>query len=247
MSKSKPASNASKSSALEAGKLALYTVEEKDGEVVKEAIPQNTYRVVGDEVLTENLDAECWAKALATGAKTKDEALSIYAKLRAEELAGQVTIKETKALALEERRLSAGAPESAYQTRIVWKRRYSLMWDFLFWQILLSVSGVGLFLGLLAMGQDSRWWPGLLPLVIISACLQLSPVMFYGLGKLFVGRVSYTQALGMTAVLLISLGGLIGIQTLMEKKSPRWLQASLNRAVETEAAPGVSEPASEEF
>ena len=248
MPKRKKATVDSKPIGIENGKLALYAVEEKDGKIIKEVIPQqDTYRLVGDEVLTENLDPECWAKALAAGVKTKDEALSVYAKLRAEELAESVDVKENKAKALEVRRLTAGAPESSYQTKIIYKRRFSLMWDFLFWQILLSVSGVGLFLGLLAMGQDSRWWPGLLPLVVVSACLQLLPVIFYGLGRWLMGRVSYIQALGFAAVMLISFGGLIGIQTLMEKKSPRWLQATLDRAVETETAPGIPATTSEEF
>lgn len=233
MAKSKKTSATNQSLKPEVGSSPLYALEEEGGKIVRKPILQNTYRKVGDEVLTEQLDPECWAKALATGVKTKDEALSMYAKMRAEDLAGEVSLKESKALALEERRLVAGAPDSDFETKIVWKKRFSLMWDFLFWQILLSVSGVGLFLALLAMGQDSRWWPGLLPLVVISACLQLSPVICYGFGKFLLGRMSYTRALGVTAVILVSLSALIGVQTMMGKSSPRWLQAALNRAVET--------------
>ena len=62
------------------------------------------------------------------------------------------------------------------------------MWDFLFWQILLSVSGVGIFLILLAMGTDARWWPGLLPLVVVSACMQLFPIIFYVIGQAALGQ-----------------------------------------------------------
>ena len=217
----------------EGAKPVLYALEEKDGEVVKKKIPQKTFQLVGDEVLSEKLDPECWAKALATGVKTRDEALSVYAKLRAEALTEKVTIKESKAIALEERRLVAGAPESHSQSRVVWRRGFSLIWDFLFWQVLLSVSGVGLFLVLLAMGQESSWWPGILPLVVISACLQLLPVVFYGLGKLILEKITYPQALGTAAVLLVSLSAVIGIQTMTGKKSPRWLQAILHDKVET--------------
>ncbi|MGJ8723327.1 MAG: hypothetical protein ACSHYB_02125 [Roseibacillus sp.] len=225
----------------------LYALEVGDGKVIKRPTSSDAYQVVGDEVLTEKLDPRCWAQALAEGAKTKDEALSIYAKIRAEELAGKVTVEETKAKALEERKLAAGLPESHYQTRIVWRKRYSLVWDFLFWQILLSVSGVGLFLVILAMGTDSRWWPGLLPLVVVSACLQLSPMAFYGLGKLLVGKVRYTQALAATAVALIALGGVMGVQNLMGKKSPRWIQFVVDKTVEEQREPESVVMSGEEF
>lgn len=215
----------------------LYALEEGDGKIVKRPVSKSAYRVVGDELLNETLDPECWAKALASGAKTKDEALSVYAKLRSEDLAGRVTLEESKAKALEVRRLVAGAPESDYQTKIVWRKRFSLMWDFLFWQILLSVSGVGLFLVILAMGSDSRWWPGLLPLVVVSVCLQFSPLFFLGLGKLLVGQMRYTQALAATAVVLIAVGGLVGIQTLMDKRNPRWVQSVIDRTIGEVAPP----------
>ena len=225
----------------------LYALEVGDGGVVKRPVSSNAYRVVGDEVLAEKLDPRCWARALATGAKTKDEALSVYAKMRSEELAGKVTEEETKAKALEARKLAAGATESDFETRIVWRRRYSILWDFVFWQVLLSVSGVGLFLVILAMGTDSRWWPGLLPLVVVSACLQLSPMIFYGMGRLLFGKVRYTQALAATAVAMIGLGGVMGIQTLMEKRSPRWVQYMVDRTIEKHAEPESAELGSEEF
>lgn len=211
----------------------LFALEDCGGND-EERIREQTYRLVGDEVLTEKLDPECWAKALAAGGVTKDSALSIYAQIRSEELTGKTTLKETKATALEVRRLAAGLSEVNPQTQIVWKKKFSLMWDFLFWQVLLSISGVGLFLALLAMGTDSRWWPGLMPLVVVSAFLQLLPVLFFGAGKVLVGRISYIQALGATAVVLITLGGYMGIQTMTEKRSPRWLQLALNKAVEHE-------------
>lgn len=225
----------------------LFALEEKGGKIIKKAVPQNAYRLVGDEVLGEKLDPECWAKALATGVKTRDEALGIYAKLRADDLAEKVTVKETKAMALEERRLVAGASDSESHSRAGWQRGFSLVWDFLFWQVLLSVSGVGLFLTLLAMGSDSRWWPGLLPLVVVSAGLQLLPIFCYGAGKWLFGRMSYTKALGVTAVALISVGALIGIQTLIGKKSPRWLEVALDRAVEAEAVFEEAQILDEEF
>ncbi|WP_411847699.1 hypothetical protein AAFN60_10875 [Roseibacillus persicicus] len=230
---------------IDEGQLTLFTLDDpKDAE---EAIPEGAYRVVGDEVLAQRLDPECWAKALAGGGRTKDSALSLYAKLRAEALAENLNWKESKARALELRKLTAGAPESHFQTRIVWRKRFSLMWDFLFWQILLSVSGVGLFLALLAMGPDSRWWPGLLPLVVVSAFLQLSPVLFFALGKLIVGRVSYSQALGLTAICLISLGGYFGVQTMMGKQAPSWLVATIDKSVEMEPEEASPEPYDEEF
>lgn len=213
--------------------LTLFTLEEGKSEG-KEVLLERSYRVVGDEVLNQKLDPECWAKALAAGGKTKDAALSMYAQIRAEELVEKTNHKESKASALEKRKLASAVPDSHYQTRIIWRKNFSLMWDFLFWQILLSVSGVGLFLVLLAMGTDSKWWPGLLPLVIVSAFLQLSPVIFYGLGKLLIGRVSYTQALGVTAIMLISLGSYMGVQTMTDKRSPRWVQLALNQAIEIE-------------
>ncbi len=75
-------------------------------------ILEQTYRLVGDEVLTEKLDPECWAKALAAGGRTKDSALSIYAQIRAEELAEEATLKQSKASALEQRRLAAGLADA---------------------------------------------------------------------------------------------------------------------------------------
>ena len=228
------------------GRLKLYTVDEKDGEEIREPISQGAYRVVGDEVLQENLDPECWAKALAAGAKTRDEALGVYAKIRAENLAEQVSEKEYKAKALEVRRLSAGISE-APQTRIVWKRSFSLMWDFLFWQILLSVSGVGLFLVLLAVGPGSSWWPGLLPVVVVSACLQLFPIGSYLMGKLLVGRVRYSQALGFSAICLIGLGSLMSVQAIMGKKPPHWLTSVIERAAKPEASVSFETLSDEEF
>lgn len=247
MSRNKKANQAARAKKADDGEPKLYALEEGDGKIIKRPVSQNAYRVVGDELLNETLDPECWAKALASGAKTKDEALSVYAKLRAEDLAGKVTLEESKAKALEVRRLVAGAPESDYQTKIVWKKRFSLMWDFLFWQILLSVSGVGLFLVVLAMGTDSRWWPGLLPLVIVSVCLQFSPLVFFGLGKLIVGDMRYTQALAATAVLLIGVGGLVGVQTLMGKQNPRWLQSAIDRTLEEVVPPQELVVSDEEF
>lgn len=248
MSRQKKALQAAKAKKpIGGGNAKLYALEVGNGKIVKKPVSQSAYRVVGDEVLAENLDPECWAKALASGAKTKDEALSVYAKIRAEDLAGKVTLEESKAKALEERKLVAGAPESQYQTRIVWRKDFSLMWDFLFWQILLSVSGIGLFLVVLGMGTDSKWWPGLLPLVVVSACLQLSPVIFYGLGKLVVGKVNYTQALAATAVALIALGGLMGVQALMGKSNPRWLQFAIEKAIEEEENPKSAVLSNEEF
>ena len=228
-------------------KLRRYALEVGKDREKKKAISPGAYRLVGDEVLGEQLDPKCWAEALATGAKTKDEALSVYAKIRAEELAKTVTLKETKAKALEERRLSAGAPESQVATRIVWKRGYSLLWDFLFWQVLLSVSGVGLFLVILAMGSDSKWWPGLLPLVVVSTCLQVAPIILYGLGNLFLGKVRYIQALAAAAVGMIALGGVVAVQTLMEKRSPRWVQLMVDRTTEEFKEPQSAELGSEEF
>ncbi len=227
--------------------LALFAFDES-GQQKEEVISEETYRLVGDEVLQEKLDPECWAKALASGGRTKDEALSNYAQIRSEELADTLTKKDAKAQALEARRLAAGLSESSAPTRIVWRKRFSLMWDFLFWQILLSVSGVGLFLVLLAMGTDSRWWPGLLPLVVVSACLQLFPVVFLSLGKLLVGKVTYTQALGATAILLISAGSFLGVQAMTGKRTPSWVQTALSKVVGPQLAQeGVFAISEEEF
>lgn len=213
-------------------KSVLYALEEEGGEIVKKEVPQLTFELVGNEVLNEKLDPRCWAKALATGVKTKDEALSVYAKLRAEDLTGILTVKESKAKALEQRRLVAGNSETATRSGVTWRRDFSVVWDFLFWQILLSVSGVGLFLVLLAMGPGSRWWPGLLPLVAISAALQLAPFFFYTFGKMILGRVSYVQALGATAVVLVSFSAVVGIRTMTGKKLPSWVQVVLQSQIE---------------
>lgn len=207
------------SNSSEQGQLSLFTVDEVEEGAVK-LIPEQAFRVVGDEVLSEKLDPECWAKALAGGGRTKAAALSMYAKLRAEELAEGKDWKSAKARALEERKISAAQAIVETNPRAIWNHRFSLLWDFLFWQVLLSVSGVGIYLGILAMGSSSHWWPGWVMVLAVSACLQLSPLILYSIGNLLLTKVHYHHALGLTAVLVILLGSVFSVQSLRGKSLP---------------------------
>lgn len=227
----------------EQGQLSLFTVDDVEEGAVK-LIPEQTFRVVGDEVLSERLDPECWAKALAGGGRTKAAALSMYAKLRAEELAEGKDWKNAKAKALEERKITAAQAIAEANPRALWNHRFSLLWDFLFWQILLSVSGVGIYLGILAMGSNTHWWPGWVMVLAVSTCLQLSPLILHGLGRIVFAKVRYHHALGLTAVLVILLGVLFSVQSLRGKRLPSISLADLASKFEKKAR-GNSAPGGE--
>lgn len=186
-------------------------------------IGEQTYRVVGDEVLNEALDPETWAKALASGSRTREAALSVYAQLRSEELAEDNALAAAKRTALEERKRIA-ALSCKESRRITGRRDFSIGRDFFFWQSLLSISGIGLYLSLLGMQDGDVWWPGWLPILVMSFCLQLSPMVLYGVGRLLLGPVKYHRALGATAVIVVGLGALCATATFKGGRLPSWLR-----------------------
>lgn len=226
----------------EGGQLSLFSVEEIEDEAVK-LVPEQAFRVIGDEVLSEKLDPECWAKALVGGGRTKAAALSMYAKLRSEELSEGTDWKLAKARALEHRKITAAQAIARSNPRAMWGRRFSLLWDFLFWQALLSVSGVGLYLGVLAMSGRSHWWPGWIMVLAVSACLQISPLIFYGLGRMLFGKLRYHYALGLTAGLTILLGALFSVQSLRGKRLPNISLSELASKFEKKIGPSEQTPA----
>ena len=101
----------------EHGKLANIKRENVKRENVKrekKPISQNAFQAVGDEVLAEKVGSQMLGPGVAaTGAKTKDEALSVYAKIRARELAETVTLKESKGRRLGGQRRLAGWSQGA--------------------------------------------------------------------------------------------------------------------------------------
>ena len=200
--------------------LSLFPLENCGAE---EKIPRldRSFEVIGGELLTENLDPECWARALVETGGTEAEALSRYAQLRAESLSETVEWKQEKAKALEDRKIAAAQESTKRSIRRVFSKDTSLVWDFLFWQALLSLSGVGLYLTILAMGGQPSWWPGWIAVITVSACLQASPILLYGFGRFLFGSFRYQQALGLTAILVIGMGSLFAMGMFQGKKLPK--------------------------
>lgn len=208
-----------------ARQLSLFEADEKEEGIkaTRPSINERTYRIVGDEVLNGKFDPETWAKALASGSRTREAALSVYAQLRSEELSEENALLSAKQSALEERKRLAAL--GTYERRRPLSRRdFSIVRDFYFWQILLSISGIGLYLTLLAMQDGRVWWPGWLPILTLSFFLQLSPAVFYGIGRMLLGPIKYHRALGFTSLVIIGLGSLGGTATFRGERLPNWLR-----------------------
>lgn len=211
-------------------------------------ISYETYRIVGDEVLNRNFDPGCWARALSEANGTEDAALSAYARIRAESLADEVQEKEHKEVAFEKRKLFAGAKnspaqpprESAVKVR---KRQRSYVADFLYWQALLSLSGVGAYLVLLGTSAQPGvvWWPGWMQLVCLSLVLQILPLLGFAGSRLLIKDSKLYSASKYTALAVVAVSMLLTLQAFIGKPLPK----KILRLVQSEV-PALSVPDLEE-
>lgn len=167
-------------------------------------------RQVGQEVLHSRLDPEAWAQALAECRGTHDDALALYARIRAEHLTRSQAIRHERNEELEARRRGSFQDYKSVRTDPIPPRernrdRTGGVIDAVFWHVLAGVGLVGCLLAAKVV------WPRMFGAVddglIISLVImmQVVPLVAWLAGSGRRGRLSYSGVAQMTAcVALIS-------------------------------------------
>jgi len=197
-------------------------------------------RQVGKEVLSSELDPETWAQALAECRGTHEDALALYARIRAENITKAHHCQKERVKELEDRRvesfrdfrsmpLSSRGPSEA--------RGVSGWIDSVFWHVLAVVGLSGCLLATQIL------WPGLLghiedgTLILAVLAMQMIPVVAWWAGSGRRGGVTYPGIAQLTAC--VALFGSVALSVELLGKGDRRLTEHQWRSV---APPRVAPP-----
>lgn len=186
-------------------------------EVGMAIVPEDVYRRVGQEVLSSSLEPGCWARALSASDGRHDDAVSQYARLRAEELTEQLGVETRKQQRLECRVASAYRDSKELPPMDPLGVRkgigFGAVMDAIFWHCVAIVGAVSCLMAVQILWPDLRVHLTVERMVLIIFAFQLFPI----LGWVAAGRngfypaMSYPQTAHMSACVVVvcslSLGG----------------------------------------
>ncbi|MEM9080535.1 MAG: hypothetical protein AAGC74_07590 [Verrucomicrobiota bacterium] len=169
---------------------------------------QRVYRVIGEP-------------GKRRGRDVSRDALNRYARLYERGFLSQGEWKAMKESALERRKVATVS--SRRRVRRGFSRRLSTLVDCFFWQFMLSLGGVGMFLLVFPRLKWSAGSPDWGTLVGVALGLQLIPAFLFLVSRMIPIREIYRRSLVYVALLFVGASAFVSTQVYQGNDAPSWL------------------------
>ena len=185
-----------------------------------------TFKRIGEEVLSAELDPAAWAQALAECRGTRDDALALYARIRSEDIKRTESERKGKVVELETRRMGSFRDFSSvpvFHKPQPYEAGLPGIVDSVFWHVLAGVGMTGCFLAARIL------WPGALRatpdhiLYLAVVFMQLIPLVAWWSSRGTRRAPTYSSTTQMTAC--VSLVGSVILCVQLLAKTDRHLAA----------------------